>query len=261
VNKVSAIINIYNEAHLLEECIQSLRGFADEIVVSDMQSTDGGGDLARQLGCIVFSFPHHEVVEHSILPRIQKATGEWVLLFDPDMRLPTDTARRLREVVRNDEADIVQFKLINRVFGYDVTHGHGASDGFIKFFKRRLFLESPVKEPRIHAMVSDTLKAVDARWLRLGKEYPLIHLAYPDLHKCFQQHLRYACYEANERWERGERFSVVKLLWEPFKKFLIDFGYFQAWRDGMPAMIYSFISELMIVQVHLFLWEKQKNKV
>lgn len=254
--KISAVINIYNEAHLLRECVDSLKDFADEIVVSDMCSTDGGAELAASLGCIVFTIPHYPIVEYSIIPRIEKARGEWILLFDPDMRLPKRTADRLRAVVQKDEADVVQFKLINRVFGYDTRYGHGSSDGFIKFFKRQVFLNSPVKEPRIHSMVGDVLFATNARWLRLGQKYPLLHDAYRDVYSCFAQHLRYAQYEAEERWQRGERFSYHRLFWEPLRKFLIDFFYWKAWKDGLPALTYSFISELMIAQIHLMLWEK-----
>lgn len=257
--KISAVINIYDEAHLLVDCLESLKGFADEIIVSDMGSSDGGPEIAKRYGCQVFTVPHRDIVEHTIIPRITRASGEWIVLFDPDMRLPPHTAERLRQVVQNDEADVVQFALINRVFGSDVRYGHGSSTGFIKFFKRKLFLDSPVKVPRIHSMISDVLLATSARWLRLGRNYPLHHIAYDTVHSCFQQHLRYARYEADERWNRGIRFSWMKMFWEPTKKMLIDFGVWQAWRGGMPAIIYSFISELMLLQIHLLLWEKDRN--
>ena len=53
--EISVVINTCNEAHHLRECVESLRGFADEIVVCDMESTDGSAELAKELGCKVIT--------------------------------------------------------------------------------------------------------------------------------------------------------------------------------------------------------------
>jgi len=258
--KISATINICNEAYLLRDCLKSLSGFADEIVVCDMMSSDGGQDIAREFGCIVFSHPRMPYGEYTIVPRIQRATGDWILLFDPDMRLPEKTAERLREIVKNNEADVVQFFLRNKVFGKYIFHGHGSAGYYTKFFKKEVFLKNGIPDIRIHRMVNDTLRKATDRWIKLDREYFLEHLAYDNVFRCFQRHLQYAKIEADERYTRGERFCFKNMLLEVVRKILVDFIYRSAWRDGMPAIIYSLISELMIFQTHLFLWEYDQRK-
>lgn len=254
-------MNVCNEVHLLKDCISSLKGFADEIIASDMGSVDGSAEALLSMGCVVLRSERRPYGEYTLMDRMRRATGAWVLLFDPDMRLPSKTATRLKDIVINDECDVVQFYLRNKVFGQFVTHGHASAGFYIKFFKRDLFLRSGDPPVRIHTMVRDTLQKSSARWLVLNREYSLDHLAYDSIQRCFEQHLRYAKEEAQERHDAGERFRVPALFWQPIRKLLIDLVYRAAWRDGFPAIVYSGIAALMTLQIHLFLWELERQKV
>lgn len=260
MTRISAVINTFNEAHLLPDCIASLRQHVDEIVVCDMTSSDGSEQLARSLGCIVFTAQPMPYGEYTLVDRIKMAKGEWILSFDPDMRLPERTGRRLRTVVEQDEADVVQFYLATRVFGKFVSHGHGSAGYYTKFFKKELFLRNGTPTVEIHNMLNATLGTTTCRWLRLSREFPLIHLAYDSVRKCMEQHYRYAFLEASQRFERGERFSWRNLFVETTRKFLVDFVYRSAWKDGAPAIIYSAIAELMTLQIHLLLWEATQQE-
>ena len=50
---LSVIVITRNEAHNLHDCLQSVQGLANEIVVIDSNSTDATCDIARQLGAMV----------------------------------------------------------------------------------------------------------------------------------------------------------------------------------------------------------------
>lgn len=257
--KISVVINVHNESHVLRDCLLSLSGFADEIIVCDMRSEDGSADIAKSIGCYVYTHEPAPYGEYTLPTSIRKASGEWILWFDPDMRLPVETAERLKQLVNSEEADVVQFHLKNRVFGTFVSHGHGSGVVFTKFFKKSIFIQNDDIPFRIHSYVNDVLTQSDARWLKLDKKYFLIHLAYDDLFDCFQKHLRYAKEEAKERFSQGARFKYSALFWEPARKFLLDVFYRAAWKGGMPALVFSFVSHLMLVQVHLFLWQHERD--
>jgi glycosyltransferase involved in cell wall biosynthesis len=252
--KISAVINTCNEAHLLDDCVVSLRPFVDEIVVCDMESEDGSAELAKKLDCVVFSHPKRSAVEETIIPRVKKATGEWMLLFDPDMRLPKKTGKKLLEIAANDEADAVECYIRNQLFGRFCNYGHASRDFVLKFFKKDAFLRSGEPKVKIHAMVVDALRG--CHLIRLSKRFYIEHIAYTDVYKCFEQHLRYAKYEAKELWNEGIRFSYRRLLLLTIRKFVGDFVVRQAWRSGMPGLIYSGAAWLGILHRELFLWEK-----
>src|SRR2546427_4516480 len=50
---ISVVINTLNEETSIADCVRSVRGLADEIVVADMQSTDRTVETARGLGARV----------------------------------------------------------------------------------------------------------------------------------------------------------------------------------------------------------------
>lgn len=57
MEKISATIITRNEASRIEQCIRSLSGIADEIIVVDSFSTDSTVDICRELGCKVSQRP------------------------------------------------------------------------------------------------------------------------------------------------------------------------------------------------------------
>ena len=256
---ISAIINTFNEAHLLEDCIKSLQGFADEIIVGDMMSSDGSAELAKKLGCRVLLYPWMPAVEYTIIPRMKAASYNWILLLDPDMRISTITANKLKSIVKNDEADVVIFYMKNKIFGENISYGHASAGCYIKFFKKSLFFEGKEPDVKIHSMLIDAVLNKTNRVIRLNKKYMIEHLAYDSVFKCLEQHLRYATVEAQERYNRGIRFNFSKMIFEIIKKFLSDFVRRGAWLSGMRGIIYSLIAELMVLQIHFLLWEKTKK--
>ena len=256
---ISAIINTFNEADLLEDCIKSIKGFADEIIVGDMMSIDQSAEIARRMGCMVISYPPQQIVEQTFLTRLYKTSNEWILMFDPDNRLPEITAARLKDIVKNNEADVVQFYYRTKIFGKFIKHGHASGGCQARFFKKSILLKNGEPEIKIHSMVYLPLRKNTERWITLDRKYYIEHLAYDNIHKCFEQHLRYARIEADERYNRGDRFNFFKMTYEVLKKIVADFFYRFAWLSGIRGIIYSFIAELMILQIHLFLWDKKRS--
>ncbi|SFF22805.1 Glycosyl transferase family 2 [Paenibacillus catalpae] len=83
-------IIVRNEEDMLSECLDSIRGIADELIVVDTGSTDGTVDIALRYGARVinaewkddFSFVRNLALEH--------ARTVWVLVLDADERLKGD---------------------------------------------------------------------------------------------------------------------------------------------------------------------------
>lgn len=85
---ISVVINTYNEAKNLQECLDSVKGF-DEIVVCDMESTDETVEIARRNGCKTIIFPKgsHTICEPARNTAIQSASNPWVLVLDADEKI------------------------------------------------------------------------------------------------------------------------------------------------------------------------------
>src|SRR4030042_2408892 len=113
---ISAVINVWNEANVLPRCLKSLHGFADEIIVVDMQSTDNSAQIAQEFGAKVFQFHHLDVVDPARNFALSKATGKWIILLDPDEYLTKTLKNELLRLTQNRHLDYVKIPRKNIIF-------------------------------------------------------------------------------------------------------------------------------------------------
>ena len=80
---ISIVINTYNAERHLAKVLESVKDF-DEVVICDMESTDGTLSIAKSYGCKIVTFPkqNHTIVEPARNFAIQSATHPWVLVVD-----------------------------------------------------------------------------------------------------------------------------------------------------------------------------------
>ncbi len=98
---VSAALIVRNESHRLERCFESIRPFADEVVVVDTGSVDGSAQLAAEEGARVVEFRWTGDFSEARNIALDVASGEWILYIDADERLrPADT-RSVRDRLRS----------------------------------------------------------------------------------------------------------------------------------------------------------------
>ncbi len=106
---------VKDEADRLTDCLASVRGIADEIVVCDTGSVDATISVAKGFGAQVSSIPWEDDFAAARNESIRRARGDWLLHLDADEALDPEGARRIREVVDADGlgADAVELVLAN----------------------------------------------------------------------------------------------------------------------------------------------------
>ena len=100
---ISVLIACKNEAANLGRCLDAVRGWADEIVVVDSQSTDGSIDLAQSHGAKVMQF-HYEggwPKKRQWALDSQVWRNDWVLLLDADEILESGIRNEISEAISN----------------------------------------------------------------------------------------------------------------------------------------------------------------
>lgn len=252
---ISVVMNTCNEAPLLRECVESVRPIAQEIVVTDMESTDRSAELAAELGCRVVRFPRSPAAEPDArIAAIDAARGPWILVMDPDMRLPQETADRLRQIAERDEADIVDLTMHNYFLGRPCFHGHGSQPVFRKFFKKTSFIPQP---RHIHTFWHDSLTG---RVLRLDRRYFMIHLGYRSFSQAFETLVRYARREAEDWKIAGRRPSLIRAHWRPMKRFFGNYIWRLGFLDGIAGLILNALVSFNVWLAEIFLWEATRVK-
>ena len=90
----------------------------DELVVLDLESDDGSAELARRAGARVVAHPAVPIVELVRNDAADAATGDWVLVVDPDERVSPGLAGELRRLAARDDIDAVVLPRMNLDFGH-----------------------------------------------------------------------------------------------------------------------------------------------
>src|SRR5690606_35260020 len=102
---VSVLIPVRNEAHNLPRCVDALKGWADEVVVVDSQSTDGTIEIAEQYGATVLQF-HYQggwPKKRQWALDTYPFRNDWILLLDADEILLDPIKEEMAAAIRSDQ--------------------------------------------------------------------------------------------------------------------------------------------------------------
>jgi len=81
---ITACMIMKDEVAFLEQCLASVKGLCDEVVIYDTGSTDGSVELARTLGATVIEGYWDDDFSRARNESLAYCRGEWVLHIDPD---------------------------------------------------------------------------------------------------------------------------------------------------------------------------------
>jgi len=229
--KISVVINTYNALQHLKEVIEAVKGF-DEVLVCDMESTDGTPDIARSEGCRVVTFPRgeHAIVEPAREFAIHEASCEWVLVVDADEVVTPQLHDYLyRRISEDDCPDGLFIPRHNRFMGR-YTRAFTA-DHQLRFFRQE----------RTHwPNVIHAAPQVEGRVEKIAKNkegIELVHLADETISELLEKCDRYTDYDMKKK--EGKHYGAAALLLRPLWKFL-SFYFLQGhYRDGLRGVLFA----------------------
>lgn len=259
---ITAVIKAKNEEDNIADCIHSLRGFADEILVIDDASIDRTANIAEAEGArVVPGIEHGGLIDLLDKQGFELAHGRWIIRLDADERMRNTLAEALRREVERDEVAGVRFARENFLFGSSVLHGGWFKADQLRFFKRdswdRDWSAVPHSQPTLTGAI---------RTLPTKREFTTLHFDYDTVQEFIERTLlRYASTEAVVRFKAGYRFSIFRLIVRPltvfFGRFLLRRGFLDGSRGVILAGLlacYWFLIEAMIWDIQRKLKESRK---
>jgi (heptosyl)LPS beta-1,4-glucosyltransferase len=146
-NKISVVIPVKNEEFRIRRCLDSLKGWADEIVIIDDHSDDRTATIARDeyaAKVIVRSLGQDWAGQRNAGADVCR--NDWVLQLDADEVVPSKTAANIKEILAQDlQAAAYTFTRINVLFGKFLFHC-GAGEYTPLYDRRFASWEGPVHE-------------------------------------------------------------------------------------------------------------------
>jgi (heptosyl)LPS beta-1,4-glucosyltransferase len=258
MNNITAILNTYNELPVLKNCLESLKGHVDEIIVTDMKSNDGSKEFAESIGCKVLEIDPAPIVEETIVRKVLLARNKWILALDPDMRVPDTTWEKIYTIIDSDKYDVVVFYLRNKFLGQWLNYGHGSRCVSYRLFRKDFFLRNGFPKVEIHGLLINNFDGGNKYFM--PRRFYIEHYTYSEINSLLEQHLRYAECEAKELLEKGTTSAIWLAFYRSIKKFLGDLILRKGILDGTRGIIYSATVAMMILQREFIIISNKRQK-
>jgi glycosyltransferase involved in cell wall biosynthesis len=232
-----------NEADRIGPCLDSLH-WVDELVVLDLASDDGSGELARQAGARVIGHAAVPIVETVRNVAADAATGEWVLVVDPDERVSPGLAEELRSLSARGDVDAVIVPRMNLDFG------HAPSSPLQRYEPQlRMYRRAAVRWPMFPNALPEVPERRVAR-VAARDDLTLVHDRNRNIPEAIDRVRRYAPAQAQAMIDAGEVFTARRMAATLAEKLYRHFVVSRALRDGVPGLMRAGL----LVAFHFYVW-------
>ncbi len=249
---ISTVYISYNDAQKIKNSLESVKNFADEIVILDLGSTDNSKEIGENFKAKIF---YHDYVSYVELVRNYAndlAKGDWILVLDPDEEISEKLKNKLKEIRKQNKYDAVNIPRKNIFFNKWISHTNWWPDRHVRFFKK----EKVKWSDKIHKYPKVIGKILN---LNANEELAIIHHGYKSIGEFLDRQNRYASSKADNLYEEGARFSYGLLIWNPVREFLIRFIKHKGFLDGIYGFSLTLLMMIYQMEVMIKLWEKEKK--
>lgn len=248
--KISVVVNTRNEAEELKGLLETV-SWTQEIIVVDMESTDDSKKVAKSFEAKIYKHKFLNFVEPARNFGIKKATGDWILILDPDERVSGSLAKKLKSLAKNDDGiTYARIPRKNMIFGKWIKNSRFWPDYNIRFFKKGCV----EWEDKIHSIPITEGQGID---LEESENLAIIHNHYTSISQYILRMNRYTDVQASELFEKSQEILWTDFIKKPFSEFLSRFFAGKGYQDGIHGLVLSFLQGFSEFVVIIKLWEKQ----
>lgn len=209
-SNITFILFAYNEEKRISYVIRNFIKYG-EVYVLDGGSTDKTKEITESLGAKFFVRPENkkpfmETEENfAFIKSIIKT--DWIYWGYTDNIAPRTLVEKMVEISNQDIIKSVNIPLYTYLWGNTKHYSHKSYAPFL-YHKEYISFENNY----IHGLGKFTGKKHEQIFLEDKEEYALKHFSTYVLNKFVMGHLKYAETEALQKFERGEKFSLIKMI-------------------------------------------------
>lgn len=217
---LSVILITRNEEANLEDCLASLDGIAQQLVVVDANSSDRTLEIAQNYGATIAQPSDWPGFGPQKNRALELATGDWVLSLDADERLtPALKSEILTAIHHNAHIDCFAIPRLSWYCGRFIRHSGWSPDYVDRLFKRGTarFSEDLVHE---HLIPSGAVAKL---------ENPLLHYSFMNYSQVLQKLDRYSTASAEQAFAKGKTATPLKAIlhgaWAFIRTYIVRAGF------------------------------------
>ncbi|MBR3914782.1 MAG: glycosyltransferase family 2 protein [Bacteroidales bacterium] len=237
MKKISATIITLNEEDKIRQCLESLKGVADEIVVVDSLSTDNTKSICEEFGV---RFIEQKWLGYSEQKNLANniASHDWILSIDADEVLSDELKKSILRI-KNEEREtkneelVYSFNRLNNYCGKWIHHSGFYPDKKIRIWNRKVGKWEGI----VHEVIKFSTKVNEVHL-----KGDLLHYSYSKPEDFERQVFKFAEMRAQHYFDKGKKnaglLSVVSPIFFFIKHYLIRLGFL----DGKEGFVMCWVS-------------------
>lgn len=237
---ISAVIIAQDEERDIGDCIASVRGFCEEVLVVDGGSRDRTREVAAAAGARLLQRPFDDFARQHEFARIA-ARGEWVLAIDADERASAELARA-------EPGAHAAYSLPFKNYFRDIWLRHGGfwPDRHVRLFRREACRYDPEYSVHEKLIVQGSVGQLEA---------PMLHYTYDSLDDCLRKMERYGDRSAQMLFARGRRAGAWQVALRPLWRFTRGYFLRLGFLDGAAGAAMAWARSYEAYRRYARLWE------
>lgn len=246
---LTVVVLTKNEEDNIADCLKSVFGFADEIIVVDDESTDKTREIAKDFTDRILIRKMDIEGRHRNWAYAQ-ARNDWVLSLDADEKVTEELKQEISFTLKNDSLNNgFSIPLKNYIGNYWVKFS-----GWYPASKLRLFKKDKFKyeEVQVHPRAF-----LDGKEGHLTKD--IIHKGYPDLEHFLASVNRQTTLEAKKWISTNRKMGLGRIIWRTIDRFIRSFFVKKGFKGGFYGFVIAFFASLYQILSYLKFIEFKRN--
>lgn len=238
---ISVVLATYNEEKNLAKTLDSIKDFADEIVIVDGTSQDKTVEIAKSYGAHVIVRENPKIFHINKQIAIDAAKKDWTLQLDADEIIDDKLKAEIKEVINSKEFNGYWMPRKNYFLGRFLMKGGQYPDYTLRLYRSGMG-KLPQKDVHEQAVVEGKVGYL---------KNAMLHYPYENFSSYYKKWKRYNDIFADQiKEERSKRSFIynlyswaIYLLKGDYWFFMIFFRH-KGFMDGAPGFIFAFFSGL-----------------
>lgn len=246
---LTVVVLTKNEELCIADCLESVKGFADEILIIDDRSEDRTVEIAKKMGAKTLNYKSESFSDKRNYA-MDNAKSNWVLYLDADERA-TDAFKKEVEVTLGN------YREDNEINGYFIRRNnfyYGQEWGFVDKM-HRLFYKKKFKTWR--GDVHETAE-IEGKFGEI--ENPVIHDTRRSIERMVEKTNSWSEIEAELRFRAHHpKMTVLRFMKIMITGFAQSYFKQNGYKNGTAGIIEAIYQAFSLFITYAKLWERQQK--
>jgi len=243
--KVSVCVLTWNSDKYLKKCLDSIKDFADEIVIMDGFSTDRTLEIATSYDNVVL-IQGDVGIGGARKISLDFARYKWFFILDSDEVATPELIKEMKQAISDDKYDGFYIPSYKLVIGKWIKY---PQDKKLRLFKKD-------KARYNNRFVHENFKVDHVKWLR-NRYY---HFRETTVSDDIQKLDKYTSLEKLEAKHNNKKFKKWNIVFQPLRVFLYRYIALHGFRSGLRGFYSCMYKTIYTFFVQMKLLEQENNK-